>query len=232
MSVNVNEYESREALAEALADALLEDLQASSEPLLRVSGGSTPLPLFQALARRERDWSKTWVGLVDERWVAADDPASNEGFVKREFLVEGSPAASARFVGLAQADRPVDAAGEAWAAMVDAGVPPSADALVLGMGGDGHFASLFPGMPNLELGLELEAEAGTLRAEAPSEPKERVSLNLAAIASSKKLYLHITGAEKRALFDKAVAGDAEVADLPISALVAKLGPRLTVYWAP
>ena len=229
----LREFESRESLAQALAQVLVADLQGRGAALLRVSGGSTPRPLFRALAEFAHfDWSKVWIGLVDERWVGVEDAASNEAFVKRELMPQASPVAAARFVGLARPDQSLDCAASVWSEMIDAGVPSIADALVLGMGADGHFASLFPGMPGLAQSLKLDAQPGTVPALAPSEPRQRISLNLAAIAASKQLYLHITGADKRALFDRARSGDAEVADLPIATLVAKLGERLIVYWAP
>lgn len=236
--MEVIEFESREALADALAQAVSSDLRDALSvsdqtwALLRVSGGSTPLPFFRALSAQVLDWHRVQLGLVDDRWVDAEHDASNEAFVRRELMAETSLAAKARFVGLADATQSVEVADARWAKMGAEGVADSADALILGMGGDGHFASLFPGMPGLEAALDLRDAPGTLSALAPSEPRERVSLNFAAIAGSKALYLHITGAEKRGLFDRALSGDSDVASLPISHLLAQLGSRLRVYWAP
>lgn len=234
--MKIETFESRDALADALAQRVVDLLRARVEdgtsPLLRVSGGSTPLPLFRALARAELDWSRVRVGLVDERWVPTDDPASNERFVRGELLAPGTPGAEAHFVGLADAARPVDTAPTRWAEQLEAGLPDRSEVLILGMGGDGHFASLFPGMPGLEAAFDLAAAPGTLSALAPSEPRARVSLNLSAIAAAEHLFLHITGSDKRELLDRALAGDPEVASLPIATLVAQLGAHVTVYWAP
>lgn len=211
------------ALVQAVGDPLAAALDAGGDAVLAVSGGRSPVPLFHALRDADLDWSRVLITLVDERCVAPGHADSNERLV-REHLLAGR-AAAARFAGLVR--DPADIAGSVAAA--NAAARPITVAL-LGMGEDGHTASLFPGAPELATGLDPANPAHYLAVTPPAAPHTRISLTLAALLQSRRLVLAIAGPIKRRVFD--AAGAALSPDLPVSALVHQTRVPLDVYWAP
>ena len=152
------------ALADQIAASLKTAIAARGLASLVVSGGKSPIKLFEMLRTQELDWSRVCIALADERWVDPADPASNEKLV-RDVLLKGS-AAAARFLGLKNgAPTPDMGAVSAWETF--ARVPRPFDAVVLGMGDDGHTASLFPGSPNLLSALNPAAVPGCVGMRAP-----------------------------------------------------------------
>ncbi|WP_282038505.1 6-phosphogluconolactonase [Halomonas alimentaria] len=210
-------------LAEAVAAALRADLASHERALLVVSGGSTPVPFFQALASCELPWAQIQVTLADERWVAASAADSNARLV-REHLLQG-PAAAATFVPLTTADPTPEQGAAAVAERLEPLAWP-ASAVILGMGGDGHTASLFP--DSRELALALTTEAAAVAVRTPSQPQPRITLSADRLHQARRHFLHITGGDKRAVLAQALAGD-DVRELPIRAFLAC---PLATYWAP
>ncbi len=193
---------------------------------LVVSGGSTPKPLFEHLSRQSLAWDRVRVTLADERWVPADHEASNERLVRRHLLV--GEAAAAELIGLKTPD-PTPEAGREACERALARLPRPFDVVVLGMGGDGHTASLFPDAPELGAGLDPETGHTCLAVRPPAAPHPRMSLTLSAITGSRKLVLHITGEDKRQVYLSASKpGPAE--ELPIRAVLES--GRVEVWWAP
>lgn len=221
-----------EALAAALAvdvvDHLQRALDAGREASLLVPGGRTPARLFDRLATVPLRWAQVHVGLTDERRVPRDDPASNGRLVRERLLV--GAAAAARFTGLGD-DAPEGAIAAARAFDALATLPRPFDAVVLGMGDDGHFASLFPGGEGLAAALDPAAPPGCVAMRAPAPPHERLSLNLAALLASRWIALAVTGAAKRRVLD-AAATRGRVEDLPVRALLGVHQVPVTVYWSP
>lgn len=222
----------REILARELAASIAEDLAAAIRERggasLVVSGGSTPKPLFRALRTQELDWAKVTVTLADERWVPPEDTASNEGMLRRELLRDR--AADARFISLVTGD----ATPEAGSTVVEERLREMSrpfDVVVLGMGGDGHTASLFPDAPELPAGLDPTTERLCLAVRPPSASEARISLTLPALLDARRIVLHITDEEKRAVYERAL-GDGPVEALPIRAILRGGPERLEVYWAP
>ncbi|MEC9482166.1 MAG: 6-phosphogluconolactonase [Halomonas sp.] len=210
-------------LAEAVGQALTADLASQARALLVVSGGSTPVPFFQRLAAMDLPWSRVDVTLADERWVTEDDPDSNARLV-REHLLQG-PAAAATFHPLTTSDgTPEEGAADVARRMADLAWPASV--VILGMGGDGHTASLFP--DSGELGLALSTDEPTVAVRAPSVPQPRITLSAGWLHRARRHVLHIAGDDKRAVLARAMAGD-DVRELPIRAFLAC---PLAVYWAP
>ncbi len=141
--------------ADALAAALSAGVRDRGAALLAVSGGRTPVPVFQALSARDLDWSRVTVTLVDERWVDPASSDSNQRLVETHLLQYR--AAASRFVPMKSAGAaPEDGVAPMAAAL---GPAPVFDAVLLGMGEDGHFASLFPSSPALAAGLDLASDA-------------------------------------------------------------------------
>ena len=197
-----------EALAEAVAAALRTAIDSRGTATLVVSGGRSPIAFFERLAQQPLPWSRVVISLADERWVPVNHATSNEGLVRRHLL--RGPAAAARFIGLYQvASNLEQAALKAEQALAE--LPPI-DVLVLGMGDDGHTASLFPDSPNLD-------EA--LRADCPRRC-------LPLLASARLPLLAIQGQGKLATLSEALA-QGEVASMPIRAF---LHSPLEIYWCP
>ncbi|MCI4589748.1 6-phosphogluconolactonase [Sphingobium sp. BYY-5] len=176
---------------------------------IAVSGGRSPRPVLEALSAADLDWSKVVVTLVDERWVAPDSADSNERLV-RETLLQGA-AAQARFVPM-KTDAADAYAGQPAVEAAIATLPWPLDIVLLGMGDDGHTASLFP--EGQELAEGLSSTALTIAATPPVAPHQRLSLTAHAILQSRHIFLQIGGAGKKAVYDCALAGG-PVEELPI-----------------
>src|SRR5690606_21688291 len=179
-----------EAMAAAVAEALSSAIDARGSASLVVSGGRSPIGFFECLSGQALDWSKVLVSLADERWVPVEHGDSNEGLVRRH-LLRGN-AARARFLGLY---RPTPSLDEA-ATLADqalAELPQPIDVLVLGMGDDGHTASLFPDSPHLAAALQPDCPRRCLPMQAPSVPRQRLSMTLPLLASAHLSLLAIQG---------------------------------------
>jgi 6-phosphogluconolactonase len=221
---HANPQELAEGLAKAVAAALRQAIETGGHATLVVSGGRSPLAFFQALAQQPLHWQQVLVSLADERWVPVNHADSNEALVRRHLL--RGPAAEARFLGLYQVAGNLQQAAE-LADQALAELPPI-DVLVLGMGDDGHTASLFPDSPNLALALQADCPHRVLPMQAPSAPAQRLSLTLPLLAGARLPLLAIQGQAKLATLRTALAG-AEVASMPIRAF---LHSPLEIYWCP
>ncbi|MBZ9569165.1 6-phosphogluconolactonase [Modicisalibacter tunisiensis] len=210
-------------LAEAVAGALSADLEQQPRALLVVSGGSTPVTFFARLAAMALPWERIDVTLADERWVGEDNADSNARLVREQLLV--GPAAAAKFHPLTS-DEGTPEQGAAAVAERIATLPWPASAVILGMGGDGHTASLFP--DSGELGLALTTDEAVVAVRALSVPQPRITLSAAYLHRARRHILHIVGDNKRSVLARALAGD-DARELPIRAFLAC---PLAVYWAP
>ncbi|WP_428265765.1 6-phosphogluconolactonase [Haliangium sp.] len=224
-------FDDRALLADTLAEDIAGSLRAAVDDRgaasLVLSGGRTPVPLFEALAARALPWDRITVTLADERWVDPTAEDSNERLV-RHHLLRG-PAAAARFVGLkTPAETPE--AGAAETARALAAVPRPFDVLVLGMGDDGHTASLFPHTAELAAALAPESQA-VCAAVRPAGLQPRMTLTLATLLASRRIVLHLSGDGKWAVYQRALAG-ADAGEMPIRAVLAHRAPVVEVYWAP
>jgi 6-phosphogluconolactonase len=222
----------KEELAAALAEAVAENLRAGIDARgtasLAVSGGSTPKRFFAALGKkREVDWTNVFVTLVDERWVEETSDRSNAGLVN-ETLLQG-PAAVARFIPLYAGGPEPDAAALGCTEAQLAAITLPFDALILGMGNDGHTASFFPGGDTLSDALTGEGPVIAIRAPGAGEP--RITLTLPRVLDTRALYLHIEGDEKAEVLDRALS-DGPVEEMPVRAVLRQSQIPLTVFWSP
>jgi len=220
------------ALAHALAGEIKVDLeeaiQVRGSASLVVSGGRTPTRLFQQLRTEKLAWSAVWITLADERWVDTGSADSNERLARDRLCQDR--AAAAHFVGLKNpAVTPEAGADWAWRAL--SRVPHPYDVVLLGMGEDGHMASLFPGSLALARALDATAMPGCIAVNALTAPHARLSLNLAALLDSRRIILHIEGQAKWQVYQKArMAGS--TAELPVRAILHQQEVPVDVYWAP
>jgi 6-phosphogluconolactonase len=217
----IETYPAAEAAAEVAAyeigRALKHGLATRGRASLVATGGRSPGPVYDLLREVDLDWTRVVVTLSDERCVSEDDPASNAGLVRRR-LLQGR-AARAHLVPLWPAPAP--------GALV--ALEPF-DAVLLGMGEDGHIASLIPGDPDLAFGLDPQGAARVVAVPAGlgSPPLPRISLTLAALNSARAIFLLIAGEAKREVIARAAAG----AELPVGTLIREAGVRLRVLWSP
>lgn len=215
-----------EALADTVADVLRGRLGEAERASLVVSGGSTPVPFFHALSVKDLDWRRVDVVLADERWVDEEDPASNTRLV-REHLLTG-PAASARFVPLKlDGQAPVDALYEVSAGLAVLELP--LDVLILGMGNDGHTASLFPDAPEIARAMNGRSGEQVVAMTPPSQPHERISLSRSLLETARFTALHLKGQDKLVTLQRALSEPENVLDMPVRAF---LKPGLTIFWSP
>ncbi|GLQ52957.1 6-phosphogluconolactonase [Devosia nitrariae] len=224
-------FADRTTLATQLADAVAGHINAAiatrGEAAIAVSGGSTPAKFFSALGKRKDvDWSKVVVTLVDERWVDELNERSNAGLVNQKMLQ--GPAASARFLPLYSGGAEPDATQIGRTAAGLEILPRPFAAVVLGMGSDGHTASFFPGGDTLAEALSASGPVIAIHAPGAGEP--RVTFTLPRLLETDALFLHIEGEEKAAVLEKAL-GDGPVEEMPVRAVLRADRP-MTVYWCP
>jgi 6-phosphogluconolactonase len=223
MNLHIEEYPDRDMMAIDVANVLAGELEtallANDVVSLAVPGGSTPGPVFDALCAADLDWARVRVMLSDERWVPEDHPRSNTSLIKQRLLT--SRAAVAEYVPLYQPGRIEDVV-PMISASLETQLPVSV--LVLGMGGDMHTASLFPGAPDLAKALAPDAPALVVQ-EPDSQPETRVSLSARVLDGALAKHLLITGADKRAALERAL--ELPVEQAPIRAVLSDM----TIHWA-
>jgi 6-phosphogluconolactonase len=230
--MDIKEFPDRKSLVEDLAgqisDLLSHGITENGRAGLAVSGGSTPVALFEQLSLADIPWRNITVTLVDERWVDITADDSNERLVRTHLLK--NKASSAKFTGLKNAAETAGA-GERECEQHLQDVPQPFDVLILGMGGDGHTASLFPGAEKLKAATDMDS-GRTCMALAPlTAPHERMSLTLPVILEARQLYLHIVGQDKKDVLEKAM-GRGAFEEMPVRFVLHQHSTPLSVYWAP
>src|SRR6476646_4938812 len=223
--------------ADELADAVAGDvgfildsaIEARGAALIAVPGGATPVAALTKLAAQKRDWKRVTIIPTDDRLVPMGDPLSNVTMIAKVFLPKG-----ARVVPLTSEKAPdYKAAGRsADALLADLGWPP--DLVWLGVGADGHTASIFPGDDFDEAlnGPRERRAVGVRPAEPPKEaPVDRITLSRAAIVSARTLILTITGDAKRDLVERAIEEGA-ASPTPIGRVLADCELPVDIHWAP
>lgn len=225
------EASSREALDQALTTFCLEQLTqaivSKGKAVLAVSGGSTPKGFFQLLCQQPLEWSKVWITLADERWVDNQHPDSNERLVRENLLQ--NRAQEAHFLPL-KLNFP---SAEAAQNRLDEQLQKlgTIDVLILGMGTDGHTASLFPQAQELSKAMSAENPSACQALVPPRAPHQRMTLTLSWLLKSTHLLLHITGAEKKAVLNDALDANNSQPP-PIGQLIAQSPNPVRVFYAP
>lgn len=188
---------------------------------LAVPGGTTPGPLFDTLSAADLAWERVFVLPTDERWLPEDNPRSNAGLIRTRLMT--GRAAGAQYLSLYEPTQEPEAGLDAVTARIAAALPISI--LVLGMGGDMHTASLFPGADRLDDALAPDAPP-VLAMRAPGAPEARVTLTAPVLRGAMNTHILITGAEKREALEVAQKSTAQKA--PVAAVLG----QATVHWAP
>ena len=226
------EYDSLDELADAVAGDvgfIIESaVDARDASLIAVPGGTTGPAVFGKLAQQKLPWKKVTVIPTDERLVPMDSELSNVRAIARAFLPTG-----ARVIPIAADIADYRLAGNsADARLQDLAWPP--DLVWLGMGKDGHTASIFPG-PDLQAALDApkaRRAIGVMPDPLPAEaPVARVTLTRAAILSARTVLITITGDEKRAVLEQAIA-DGQSSKAPIGRVLAELEQPIDIHWCP
>lgn len=234
MSVVDRDFPTFDQLAQGLATEIMDRLSRGVEQRgnagLMLTGGGTPAPVYEALATRDGPWAKVEVTLSDERWVDVTDPGSNEGLVRRTLMT--GPAGAARLIGLKTADSAPSEAQTAVNSAIEA-MPRPFEVVLLGMGEDGHVASLFPHAPELASALD-ERSAGFVQSvhqPGAAGAAQRLSMTRRAMLDARWIVVLLHGEEKREVYRRAKAGD-DIAEMPIRMILNQHTAPVEVWWAP
>jgi 6-phosphogluconolactonase len=233
--VEVRRFDSDAALLAEFVPLLVAQLQnafaARGQAFLVVSGGRTPLPLFQQLAQSSLDWSRVTVCLADDRRVPSDHEASNERLVRTYLKGQALSVKGQALSADSKKCLPLNfiSLGGSLAEVQQrlAGLP-TFDVVILGMGDDGHTASLFPCSAELQQGLSTSADV--LLAQPTSAPHERITLSKQRLLNSRHIYIHVSGASKVAVLQQALQ-DGPVSAMPIRAFLQQQQVPVTVMLA-
>ena len=226
------EYDSAEEMAEAVAGDvgfIIESaLDARGSSLIALPGGDTPKAIYKALAAKKLPWKQVTIIPTDERLVPMDDEHSNIRGIAQAFLPTG-----ARVIPIAADIADYRLAGNsADARLQDFPWPP--DLVWLGVGEDGHTASLFAG-PDLQDALDApkaRRAVGVMPDPMPEDaPVPRITLTRAAILSARTVLFTLTGSEKRELLEQAIE-DGQSSKLPVGRLLAEAEQPIDIHWAP
>jgi 6-phosphogluconolactonase len=227
----MQEFENRQALeivlSNRIASIVKQNLLRKERVSLLFSGGNTPKGLLNRLATMPFEWHRLCIGLVDDRMVPADSPYSNTALIKNELLahipaIESLPL----FLPLVTTDDDFEKNLQALKANINQ--LGNIDILLLGMGLDGHFASLFAQDDASSEALRNDFGATALYTKAPNFPKNRISFSWPYIRSAQHIFLHITGVAKKQLLQKAQKDSR----LPIHTLLHNHQNNLEIVWAP
>ncbi|OKY25495.1 6-phosphogluconolactonase [Thalassotalea sp. PP2-459] len=226
----LNEFNTREeldvALANKVANILADAVALNGRASIAVSGGSTPKGFFQALSNKELPWTDITVTLADERWVNIDNESSNTRLVHENLLQNN--AVNAKFFHLKQGENLTqETLADLNLAAKSALLP--LDVLILGMGEDGHTASLFPCSEQIDECLS-STTAPLLKVKPTSAPYERISFSFAYLKPSKNTILHISGLNKKSVLEKALS-EQDRREMPIRAFLHDPEINTQVYWA-
>jgi 6-phosphogluconolactonase len=214
------------AFSRKIVKLLRDGIEENGRASLVVSGGRTPAELFNSLSKANLEWDKIDITLADERWVENADDASNEKMLRAKLLINN--AANANFIPLkTQHSDATDAVLTCTANLQKIHTP--FDVLILGMGEDGHTASLFPCSEQISQGLDLESGNVFIAVQPTTAPNQRMSLTLPALLNSNQIFLHLTGESKKDVL-QTVLSDDDALVMPIRAVINSADVEL--LWAP
>ena len=221
------------ALAQDIAARLQAAIEARGKAVLVVSGGKSPIALFEALRVLPIAWHQVTISLADERCVPNNHADSNALLVRTHLLKD--QAQTAHLVPMIADDTPLSTTSKIAAqATTSLRTLGDSDVLVLGMGADGHTASLFPDAPNLPLAMDLMQSPACVGIELKHPPANapyaRITQNLSMLLSARHIVLPISGSDKLSVLARAKAA-ASLA-LPVSKLLHQDRTSVTLWLSP
>ena len=232
MSLVFNDFPDRKSLvlnlADRIAELLAKGIAANGRASLAVSGGSTPVEMFEQLSGMDLRWRDIVISLVDERWVDPTEDDSNEHLVRSHLLKDKAGAAT--FIGMKNSAATASAGENVCEQQLQKNPRPF-DVLILGMGSDGHTASLFPGAKKLSMAVDMDSGRTCMGITPLAAPHERMTLTLPAILDSRQIFLHITGQDKKDILRQAQA-DGASEEMPIRFILRQQTTPVTALWAP
>ena len=212
-------------LSQNISEILKEAIQKRGRASMAVSGGSTPKPLFEELSLLNLDWSKVDLTLVDDRWVNSENKDSNELLLKT-YLIKNK----AKKVNFVPLKNDAQSAKEGVLLSEEAlkSFTMPFDIIILGMGADGHTASLFPCSDELKEGMDLKTKNSLIATTPKTAPYERISLTAKSIMEAKKIFLHLNGSSKLLTLEEAM----NLSDSNKMPIYAFLENGLDIFWSP
>lgn len=235
-NILIHKYTNRDELFSAVAERCQQQLQLTleknNEASFIIPGGTTPGPVFAKLTKSSLDWEKISVAQSDERWLPPDHPQSNQCLATRTLLIDN--ARKANYVAMKNShDNAIDGEQQCNSEYQKLASPFSLT--MLGMGLDGHIASLFPNSKPIIRALDLQNTNRCIAIDASGCPvagnyPERMSLTLSAILNSKLIILLLTGEEKLNVIDLAVKEN-QPEKYPVSALLNQTETPVEFFWA-
>ena len=204
------------ALSQALQASIQDLLARQNRMVLALSGGQSPRAMMALLSQANLDWSRVTVQWVDERLLTRHHPDSNSELIESVLLQnQAAQAQWHNFLPQPQGEaRVLDGAEQQAVLQAALMAYQTPDVVVLGMGMDGHTASLFADAPQFAAAMDRHQVQPLMIVEPPSAPYARISMTLAAILQAKTLYIAAYGAQKQALLQQALL--TEEALLPIT----------------
>jgi len=212
-------------LCQCIGEILTEAIKKKGRASMAVSGGSTPIPLFKEFSLLNIDWTKIDLTLVDDRWVDAKNADSNELLVRTHLIK--NKAAQVHFIPLKN-DAKTAKEGQIYSEKILRKITLPFDVVVLGMGSDGHTASLFPCSDELPQAMNLNNSNYLISTSPKTAPYERISLTARVIFDSKNVFLHLNGSSKLHTLESAM----EYKDLNKMPIYTFLKNGLSIYWSP
>jgi len=212
-------------LCQCIGEILTEAIRKRGRASIAVSGGTTPIALFKEFSLLSIDWTKIDLTLVDERWVDSKNANSNELLVRTHLIK--NKADKVNFIPLKN-DSKTAKEGQIYSEKMLRKIRLPFDTVVLGMGSDGHTASLFPCSVELSEAMNLNNSNYLISTSPKTAPYQRLSLTARVIFDSKNIFLHLNGSSKLDTLESAMEYR-DASKMPICAFLEK---GLTIYWSP
>ncbi|MDN3651532.1 6-phosphogluconolactonase [Thalassotalea ponticola] len=228
--INKQTFPSRQALdaafAKQVASQLTSAIEKRGKATIAFSGGSTPKGFFEQLSLQPIEWQKVTVTLADDRWVDTEHSDSNDRLLRENLLTNN--AAQATLFSLVENGPFTPAVLEQKNTELNSVLP--LDIVILGMGEDGHTASIFPCSEQVEQGLDNSNAPALMLVEPTTAPYQRITFNFPALIAAQHLYLHIVGENKLTVLDKALDNE-DAMTMPIRAFLHHPDKTIDVIWA-